>query len=672
MTQSSEETPLVNKNTLLYHVPADDVLEAAVNDAYVEFVDDDDDDNDYDEDHMDDNGSDSDDEIYWIRQQRHENKSLPWMKRPSVWMVGLCLFFTAMASSAAEPSRTSIIFKLACNSLMENSSKGMCDPTDTQIMISNLTMAIQLTTGVVTMVALGKIGQFSDQYGRKIFISAIIGVSVLGKIIQFLALQHNHELPFYTILFSDILSAIAGGIVTLVALTNSYISDVVEAHERIYSLGLSVASLFIGLSLGPMIGNLILMVVKKFGSKPTTPEMGSIVKRMSDSFETKAMNSISSIDFVPLKFEIFLLLLVFLYSVFILPESRSEKARQKSRSMSQAAADSEFDRNSLLSIGSEAVDAVNCKETLIKKVLHIFDFLKPLRLLTLPIESVPANRRHRIKIDRITVISLVIIDCLTASFGQTLGYISVLYGVYKFQWTSTDLGHFMAVACSSRATVLIVLSPIISHSIFHKHMGFKIFKKQFDMVDYSMAEVGLVAECVGYMLLYFANSTLAFFLVLIIQSLSTIAPPTLNSAIIKYFPELKIGEYFGATSVIKNFLTLGTPLVFVSTYKYALQVWGKPELVFAVLAFVSLIFCIALRIVKRVLHLSSESEEDILLLQRSRRSSSVNSRRPSLSSAESMDVSSIESDAAFRVPTSPVPGNSRSLNFERSNSFCRN
>lgn len=660
----SESTPLFSKpNATDHHRDPDDLLETAVTDAYVGFLDDDDDDDDV------------DDEVLWIREQREQNKTLPWMKRPSVWMICLCTFLGSLATSAADPTRTGMIFKLSCNSLMEKNKTSTCSPEETQVLVSNLSLATTLSMGIITMLVSGKVGTLSDIYGRKLFVSVIIGSMILGKTILFFALHHFNTLPFYSIVTGDLVASLGGGIITLIALTNSYISDVVEAHERIYSLGLSIASLYIGLSIGPMVGNFLLTVPKKFLDKPhLSPEMSEMKEIYASSLKV-----ISSTEFIPLRFEIGLLAIVFIYCVFVLPESRSEKARHRSRTLSRVLMSdirqfreegNECDRSPFDQVEQDS----NCKNTVLGPFYKLLDFFRPLVLLTLPADAVNPNRRYRIKKDRLAVIILVLIDCVNFGFSTAFANITVLYGLYKFNWTSIDIGHFMTVACSSRAIVLIVLSPMITHTLFHKKMQFKIFKRQFDMVDFSICFLGLSVEFFGFVLVYFARSSVALFVVFALQSIGSLSGPTLNSAIIKHYPESKVGAYFGAISILKNALSLISPLIFVSFYKMSITEWHQPQLVFALFALISFIFLSMLVILKRLLNLDSNTTEDLLLrslsISNSRRTSFSSETSDSSSFRDSLNASVFESESETRY-TSPVPGSSRGLSREiaRSNSF---
>mgnify|MGYP004710285461 FL=1 len=95
----SESAPLIPSKVKTQD-DADEILENAVTNAYIGFLDDNDDEE-----------EEEDDEVIWLREQRDHNKSLPWTKRPSILLVSLVILVVALATSLAEPSRASLTFK---------------------------------------------------------------------------------------------------------------------------------------------------------------------------------------------------------------------------------------------------------------------------------------------------------------------------------------------------------------------------------------------------------------------------------------------------------------------------------------------------------------------------------------------------------------------------------
>ncbi|KAK6463062.1 major facilitator superfamily domain-containing protein [Scheffersomyces coipomensis] len=590
-------------------------LETAVNDVYEAIIDND---QDYD--------NSTNEDITWLREQRTLNKTTHWLKRPSVIMLGIIPFLFALATSSGESTRQVITLKLACNFLSEKDENGgiikQCNATDAQLLMSNLQMCFSVCSGIITLIASGKIGPLSDQYGRRLFIIISVSFFFLGRTLKFLLMYHFTSLKFIPMVFFEILTNLGGGSISLVTLSNCYISDVVEPHERIYSLGLGIASLFIGFSTGPLIGNFLL----------------SLSTKMSNSIDINT--TIAEGEFVPLKFELCIYAIVALYSIFVLPESRSAKARRKSRSLS-------ISSSSSLILTSPHLASQEDTPTSIQKFINQINFLKPLRLLLLPEEVVNRQNMSRVNKDRAAVMMLIISDCILAVTGISLGEINILYGIYNFGWSQRDIGHLLAIGFSTKATVLIILCPIINHKVFQKGFKFKVMRKQFDMVDFSMIYLGLSCEALGLLLLMFMPTTHTFFAGIMLAGLGSISSPALNSSVIKFYPESKIGELFGAIALLKNLLVILGPVTFLSIYKYALEYWNKPGAVFFVAGSIMFFNSNLVMIVKRVLNLTSHSEPELLTRSNSRVSLFEDSIGP-------LATDMGPSDSASSTPTQPT------------------
>lgn len=571
MNRPASELPLLSKGAKPMNPDGITNLEHAVNDVYEAIVDEDDD-------------YELDEDALWLREQRSLNKATHWLKRPSVLMIGFPLFFFAIAFSIGDSTRRMITFKLACNYLAGMSKEDKCDPIGTQLLVSNLYLTYSILSAVVMMFAQGKIGTLSDQYGRKLFFILIISMFLLARIFKFYVMHNYEYLQFGLMVATEIASNLTGGMISLISLTNCYIADVVEPHQRIYSLGLGMAFLFVGLSIGPILGNALL----------------SLPGHVHDTIlNIDTYMEISELEYLPLKFEIVMVFLVLMFLVFVVPESRSEKARSKSRTVS-------LSRSSL---STNVVDQDQQQEQLSiwSRVGDVLNFLKPLRLLLLPSEIAPNLDTAKLRRLRIVIIILILVDCLLTGVGISLMEVYVLFGIYKFDWRSIEIGHSLAVACSSRAVMLIVLSPVITHKILQKWLRFRVLKSQFDMVDLGVCVIGLSLEAVGLALLSLAPSTTWFLIGMSIMSFGALASPSLNSAIIKFYPESKIGELFGAMSLLKNMFTLAGPVTFLSIYKVSLSRWNAPGTVFLFSSMLMLFSTVLILVVKKLLNLDKNT-----------------------------------------------------------------
>lgn len=527
---------------------SDTALETAAIDIYEAVVDDD-----IDEDNED---------AVWLREQRTLNKATHWLRRPSAMMISASTFGVAFATSSGEATRNIIMFKLACNYLAWSSNTGVCNPNETQVLVSNLQLSFMILAGVFLFVALGKIGPLSDQYGRKPFFALFIACILAGRISRYFLMYHYETLHFGLMVCTEIIANLCGGIVTFITLTSCYISDVVEPHERIYSLGLSMAGLFVGLSLGPVAGNLLL---KKASGKSKAVSFG----------QSSAYTAIERAEFVPLQFEIVAFILSLAFVVFVVPELRSAKARGKSRSLSRS-----------LSISSltpqEGINVGPLQPTWFQALNP--NFLRPLRLFLLPEDVVTNAHKRNLPRERIVILILVCVDCLLSAIAQPLGQVVILYGIYQFDWTSIEIGHLLAVACSSRAVALLVFSPLLTRKVFPKWFGFTVMKRQYDLIDFSMSSLGFFSEAMGFLLLYYSPNTACFLLAMVLNSFSSFASPALNSTIIKYYPESMVGEVFGALAIVKNVFTIIAPLLVLPIYNTSISRWQRPEMIFLILS----------------------------------------------------------------------------------------
>ncbi|KAI5955566.1 hypothetical protein KGF57_003699 [Candida theae] len=531
-------------------------LELAANDVYEAILENDEE---YDED-------EHSEDVVWLREQRLLNKGIHWLKRPSVLMISTITFLLAFSISSAEATRQVITLKLACNTLgAEN-----CNKDSAQVLMSNLQLGYTVTSATIMLISSGKIAPLSDLYGRRPFIITVILCFLVGKLLKFYFMYNYTTLQFYSMIASEAISNMGGGLMSLVALCNCYISDVVEPHQRIYALGISFAALFVGLSIGPLVGNFII----------------SLTTKMSPSV------NISKQEFIPLKFEIGIFILNLLMTIFILPESRSEKARRKSRSLSRSS--------------SEVNLRVLQQSPWYNRLINQLNFLKPLKLLIIPDDLVKQSNKHKIGRDRFTILVLAFIECIMSTMAVSFGEIFILYGIYNYDWAQNSIGHLLAVSCSSKAVVLILLSPIINHKILQHGLKFKVFKTQLDMVDFSMCLIGLVCETIGFFGYSIAPTSSVFFMFTVLCGFGTLITPAINSSIIKFYPESKTGELFGAMALVKNIFALVIPVFYLTLYKYSVSTLHRPGLVFVVAGTVLLVCTILLITVKRINPLDKE------------------------------------------------------------------
>lgn len=585
---SSAEPPSLESEAL---------LERAVNDAYRAIV--------IEEEEEEDEGEESPDEdIVWLREQIENHKAVSFIYRPSVYTLGLviCLFMLAMSSTIA--TKQIILFKLACNSVTD--SKGYCDPVDTQLLVSSYTMYSMVGSTIVSLIPVAKVGELSDIYGRKPFFILVFFSFTLSHIFLYLIFRNYDTFQFKLLLAANWVGNITGGAMIISALIGSYISDIVESHARIYSLGLGMSSLFIGQSAGPIIGNWISDLGKRLD--------GDTAGKIGISAITQASRILQS-EYLLLKFEIVVNIIICIYLVTLFPESRNEKARQKSRANSVSST----------SDSATALSQLQNQQQQIGFFRKFFDIFSPLLILAYPTSLISENNKHKASKLRFVVISLTVIQCVHMMIVLTLGQILMNYGIFVFDWATEDVGLLLTILASSKAIVLIVLLPIFQNKVLVKIFKFRVLKKQLDMVDYSMMIIGYSIDTLYYLLMVVANSTNQVYLLLGLFAFGSISGPATQSSLLKFYPTSKTGVVFCANSLLHNVVAVIAPILVMNFYRSSLTK-GFPSAVFLLYAGFMLIVVTLLAISKRVLHLNSSTTNERLV--RSNSTVSINRKYP--------------------------------------------
>lgn len=489
-------------------------------------------------------------EADYLQEQRIAYQTLHWLRRPSIAMIGLCIFLLTLGTSSAEASRQVIQYKLACNSVMKFSGSKVCDSIEAQVLVLTLQQALQVTLGAATVIALAKVPSLSDKFGRRRYVIFLISFMFFGTCWRYLAVSCFPTIQFALIIIGGVITNAFGGIITMLALCNCYATDISEPSQRVNYLGIVMAFFYVGLSTGPMVGNFLL---SHFSSK-----------RFSNESQMMCGFNHTAPEFLPLRFELFILALLIVFAVIVLPESRSINALRISRSASRSL------QYSQKPIKEEAVSP---------KIFSIMNVFKPLRIIFYPKEYVNPSRHDSIIPHRFAVASLIILDCTLIGFALSLGEMFVLFGIYRHKMTAQDLGLLMIFGCSAKAIALTVVNPILYKNFFVNGLGLKPHKHRFDLVDYGMVSIGFLGETVGLFLVANARTKELYFSSFAIAALGSFISPILNSSILKFFPESKIGEVFGAMALSRNVFITTFPLITLSLYKYALREWQRPEIV---------------------------------------------------------------------------------------------
>ncbi|ODV66451.1 MFS general substrate transporter [Hyphopichia burtonii NRRL Y-1933] len=521
MDSDNEAAPLIPHNPrVLASNPDNDVLlETAINDALQSFQDPE-------------LGEEEDEDVIWLREQRELNKSLHWAKRPSALQIGGILFFAGLISNFLQPSLESIYNKLACNSLIEEGRDGTCDPAEVQVFLSSFNSIVLILSLIVSIITATQYGRLSDIYGRKPFIIFAFVTISLSTLLSFYLISHYSTFKFGWLVFSNVIATIGGSIPTLLAICKAYISDVSEPHELVYSFGLIVSATSLGFSIAPLITSLIFRIHDYF------PNPGS----------SSTLQQIDNFEFIPIKIGAILMLLLTLYTIILLPESRGTKAKAKSRSL-------------LISNSPES-----------QSLLSHLKFWHYLKIMVLPSDSVKSSIPQKsLTKARFLFLSINFINTINLSIHMGLATLLDQYGIFKFNWTTPDIAGVSFLTSIARIIVLAVISPFLYNFLFLKVFKLKTKDDKLDKVDFNMIFIALFFQIIGLFFLPFASSSSQMVFWYTLSLICYILDPTLSSTSLKYLSEQKAGEYFGGVSTFGNIGTLIIPPVVFVVYSFGVR-----------------------------------------------------------------------------------------------------
>jgi MFS family permease len=490
--------------------------------------------------------SDDDEDIRWLREQRLQHRSLQWYRKPTVTLACLILFLYFVSSMIYVASFLQLLMLRACRYEQGLDSTIMCSDPRVQASVSAIQSKVLLSMGTVGIIAGGKIGEMSDRIGRKPLLLFATFTALINKIGDAFLVANSTPFNAWLFALNGAFLGLGGGNVMMISLTSSYVTDIVESHVRTTMLGFVVGSFYAGLGIGPLIGSFI---VRRTGDPLNTIYVAIVVN----------------------------MLLVALVS-FGISESRPEKLRTRSQSIHYQR------KTSFTSQRSTHYGMQRITEPLFS-LINSFGIVKILWL--------PKHRKLGL-IPRFNVIILVAIECLLMSVAISIAGPLVLYAMYKFSIDSEMLGYFISAIGLSKTLVLYLMSPVLLHFL-KKRLPVKVSAP--DLVDWTVIVIAIVFDLSTPLIVITATTSVLVLGSGVISAMGALATPTIQSAIIKYIPENKTGEMFGALAVLKNILSMVAPSG--ALYIYSKTVQGMPHLVFYV-AGIIVLTCLALVMFVRI------------------------------------------------------------------------
>ncbi|OEJ80451.1 putative membrane protein [Hanseniaspora osmophila] len=380
--------------------------------------------------------------------------------------------------------------------------------------------------GLLGISLCSKYGHLSDNHGR-VFVLQICGLlTILGSLANLYIYKDSTTYEFYSFVFFYCIEALNAGQMSMVAVGNSYVSDIVSEDNRMVCISFFMSIMYATIGIGPLVGSFLVKIFK------------------GNSFNTLYVALFLNVSYT-------------LGVEFFLSESRTVNERRESQSQYH---------NEVLRKNLRKEQAIFSKESSKwSKVYHLLkmdtliDLFKPLKTLWVPKTALGSL------VPRINVLILVIIEMFVGGSVEGSVQAIVTYSMFKYSWSSVEIGYYYSISGVGRALVLLLAVPqLIS---FLKRRNYVALPDSIDRIDMIHLYLFLIFVITAFasMIVYETNDIGSYLNSLFI-SLSAFALPTVQNGVIKYASKKSIGQVFAAMAVLRHLMSLIAPPLYLQVY----------------------------------------------------------------------------------------------------------
>ncbi|KAH7349337.1 major facilitator superfamily domain-containing protein [Plectosphaerella cucumerina] len=418
------------------------------------------------------------------------------------------------------------------------------------------TMALSLTTGILSAVAAPRLGHLSDRYGRTKLLALSSCGGCASELIFILCAKFPDVFHYNWLILAATCDGLTGSFTAGQILSNSYTSDCTPPSRRAVYFGRVHACLFLGLAVGPLLASYLVALT----------------------------GSLLSVFYVTLGCHLFFVTFVGL----VVPESLSRERQQIARKAhdevrAAAAAHAAALHAAAASSSSSSPSSFHARAAsawaTIRTTAASANVLSPLKALW-PTQSgsSPALRRN--------LVSFAIVDTILLGAGFSVGTVLLLYceSENTWNWKTPESSRFISAVSFVRVFVLLMLLPAINYVFRTRPAARRALETGrpvtdqnagADAVDVSLIRVALLSDLIGSLGYLLARRESLFVASGLLTAVGGLGSATVQSAATKHVPAEQVGKLLGAVGLLQALSRVVGPIAFNSLYYATVGVFDQ-------------------------------------------------------------------------------------------------
>ncbi|KAK1999092.1 major facilitator superfamily transporter [Colletotrichum falcatum] len=470
-------------------------------------------------------------------------EGLPWWKTPSVyWLLVPYALFTLAFGGSLVP-KLNLIVDLVCQRhfadqtvldpafaytpVILGADNPQCLIKEVKKRVSMFTLAMNLTTGILSAITAPKLGQLSDRYGRRKLLALASCGGVVAELTVIICANFPWTFHYNWLLLGAVADGLTGSFTAGSVLINSYTSDCTRPSQRGVRIGYLHACLFTGLAFGPLL----------------------------TGYFVAWTGTLLSVFYVTMGCHIFFIIFVGL----IVPESLSIERQLRARE--------KYDQ------GQKPIVRGSWS------TLKAANPLAPLKVLW------PTGKGTSSRL-RLNIIALSFTDMIFLGAAMSVGTVILLYSESPetWGWGTLESSRFISAVSMVRVVALLVVLPTINYvfrlrpAAYRRRVsGVSIVEGNngADTVDCWILRFALLSDVTGSLGYIFARNETIFVLSGMVTAFGGLGSATIQAAITKHVPADQVGQLLGAIGVLHALSRVLGPIAFNTLYYSTVGVFDQ-------------------------------------------------------------------------------------------------